>query len=706
MQSASASHPTNTANRCYSRNPVVINQLSQASSPYLRQHAGNPVHWQQWHADTLARARAEDKPILVSIGYSTCHWCHVMERESFEDEAVAELMNQHFVCIKVDREERPDVDRIYMDACQAINGSGGWPLNAFLLPDGRPFYAGTYYPPERKYNRPSWTELLTHLAELYRDDRETVTDQAARIMENIRGGGTRLLRLEPEAENHEEWRENILGKLRATYDLKNGGFGGAPKFPGSQSLEVLLTHGVLHQEYNDQHLAAHGMLAMLDGGIYDQLGGGFSRYTVDGAWRVPHFEKMLYDNALLLRLLGKLQLVQPQQRFLDAIAETTEWLQREMLLPTGGYRAALDADSEGVEGKYYVWTMDEIEALLSPDQARLVTAFYGLTSAGNWEEESTNIPYRPTTLAAVTAELDLPLGVAREQLSAARQTLHDYRFQNRVHPGADDKLILQWNALLISGWTWCYRATGDEKYRRLATDLWDILHEQLQVNGQWHRNLTHGDLGAPAFLDDLAALAEAALDLHDVTFDLQYIFGARAGAGSVSLAENILDHFAASEGPMFQLRPTEGNELPLASVDLFDNALPSGNSQMMSVLLRLARLTGREDFLQRGEEMLAAMAGSLERYPGSFGGWLYAALLHAAPERELAVTGPGARAAAAFFLSRYRPELLIVATESPREDVPLLTNRYLPDTLRFFVCENQACRLPVTSAEAAREQLS
>lgn len=637
-----------------------------------------------------------------------------MERESFEDETVAKLMNEHFICIKVDREERPDVDRIYMEACQAINGSGGWPLNAFLLPDGRPFYAGTYYPPERKYNRPSWTELLIHLAGLYQNDRNTVRDQAERLIDGIRGGGSNLLKIEPTSADHTEWRETVLGKLRGNYDLQRGGFGGAPKFPGSQSLEALLANGVLHQEYNDIHLAAHGMLAMLDGGIYDQLGGGFSRYTVDAAWRVPHFEKMLYDNGLLLRLLGKLQLTTPNQRFLDAIAETTEWLEREMKLPNGGYRAALDADSEGVEGKYYTWALTEIAALLPADELALVQRFYGLTEAGNWEEEKTNIPYRPDTLAAVAAELELPLEVAVEKLAAARQKLHQHRFDNRIHPGADDKLLLQWNALLISGWTWCYRGTGKRRYRELAENLWRVLTEQLLVDGQWHRNLTNGRIGAKAFLDDYAALAEAALDLHEVTFDLHYAFGAAAGAkkrkeqgpvSAVDLVDYLLEQFSAPSGPMFLLRPAEGNELPVTTVELFDNALPSGNSQLMHSLLRLARLSGREDLLKRGEEMLAAMAGSLERYPSSFGGWVHAALLHAAPDRELAVTGPNARMEAATFLSRYRPELLIVATETLNKDVPLLENRYLPNQLRFFVCENRACQLPVTTAAAAQEQL-
>jgi uncharacterized protein YyaL (SSP411 family) len=734
VQSSRLPHQPNATFRVSKRtNPNVItnhkhtNALINESSPYLLQHAHNPVNWEPWSEATLARAQAEDKPIIVSIGYSTCHWCHVMERESFEDEKVAEVMNRDFVCIKVDREERPDVDRIYMEACQAISGGGGWPLNAFLLPDGRPFYAGTYYPPERKSNRPSWLEVMAHLSDMYRNDRAKVEEQAENLIKNIAGGGTRLLAIEPESEDHDEWREKVIGKLRTNYDLKNGGFGGAPKFPGSQSLEVLLANGVVHKEDNDQDLAAHGMLAMLDGGIYDQLGGGFSRYTVDRAWRVPHFEKMLYDNALLLRLLGKLNLTQPNERYQTAIRETTDWLQREMLLPGGGYRAALDADSEGVEGKYYTWTLDEVEGLLPDDEFALIRDFYGLTKTGNWEEEHINIFYRPESLPAVASKLGLELEEAQAMLTKARITLHDHQFTTRIHPGADDKLILQWNAMLISGWTWCYRGTGDEGYLKLATDLWEVLNNQLCVDGQWRRNLTNGNLGAPAFLDDYASLAEAALDLHDATFDLDYVLVGAANAVGVyaerrrstgtkgvkgavrtatAITDLVLDQFGMTDGPMFYLRPSEGSELPVASVDLFDNALPSGNSQMVSNLLRLYRLAGEERYLTHGENMLAAMAGSMERYPSSFGGWAHAALLHALPPTELAITGPGARAAATQFLSRYRPGLLIVASESPREDLPLLQNRYLNQQLRFFVCENQSCRLPVNTAAEAMEQLT
>ena len=669
-----------------------MNQLSQQTSPYLLQHANNPVHWRAWGPEALAEAKATDKPIIVSIGYSTCHWCHVMERESFEDEATADLMNEHFVCIKVDREERPDVDRIYMEACQAISGGGGWPLNAFLLPDGRPFYAGTYYPPERKYNRPSWQEVLTHLSGLFHDDRASLEDQAERLVRNIRSGATQLLKLEPEANDHDEWRNKAMGKLNGAYDYARGGFGGAPKFPMSLALEAMLTNGVLHKDFNDQHRAHHGMLAMLNGGIYDHLGGGFSRYTVDAEWRVPHFEKMLYDNALLLRLLGKLHLAQPSPRYLSAITETTNWLQREMALPGGGYRAALDADSEGVEGKYYTWTLEEIAAILPADEAELVAEFYGVTVAGNWEEEQTNIFYRPTDLPAVAAKMDLPAEAAAAKLAKARKALHAAQLL-RIPPGADDKLILQWNAFLISAWTWCYRATADEKYLRLATELWRTLNKELHSEGKWYRNLTSGKLGALAFLDDLAALAEAALDLHDVTFELDY-----ALVHARKIIDEALANFSMPDGgPMFYLSPPAGSELPVEAVEFFDNALPSGNSQLMGALLRLARISGEAKYLNRGEAMLAAMAGSLERYPSSFGNWLGTGLLHGVPPRELVITGSEAKKTAGTFLSRYRPGLLIVASEMPREDVPLLRNRYLTDSTRFFVCENQVCNLPVSS---------
>ena len=650
------------------------------------------MDWYPWGEEALARARAENKPLLVSIGYSTCHWCHVMERESFEDEATARLMNEHFVCIKVDREERPDVDQVYMEACQSITGGGGWPLNAFLLPDGKPFYAGTYYPPERKYNRPSWTELLTYISRTFRENREEVDAQAESLTENLRAGGDRLLGIDGSDASTAGMMEN----LRAAYDTARGGFGGAPKFPQSQALELLLANGIRTGNNQDIYLAGHAVRAMLGGGLYDQIGGGFSRYTVDADWRVPHFEKMLYDNALLLRLLGKLQCVTPDPRYLQAMEETTDWLEREMALPGGGYRAALDADSEGVEGKYYVWDYAELEQLFDPETAELVADFYGITREGNWEEERTNIPYRPGPLPVVTG---LPTDVAVAKIAAARRTLAETR-SRRIPPGADDKLILQWNALLVSGWTWCYRATGQERYLRLARNLYANLQEQLSDGKQWYRNLTSGRLGAPAFLDDYAALAAAALDLSEVTFELD-----RALVDARTVIDRVLADFSDGDGTLFYLRPPAESELPVATRDLYDNALPSGNSQMALNLYRLGRLTGEERYAARAGRMLNAMRGALQRYPTSFAGWGMLSLLADGTERELVVTGPGARTAAAAFLSEYRPGLLIVAEETAEERVPLLQNRYLSQ-LRFFVCENRACKLPVDTAEAARQLLN
>ncbi|WP_168797516.1 thioredoxin domain-containing protein [Neolewinella litorea] len=670
-----------------------MNRLQHETSPYLLQHAHNPVDWYPWGEEALERARREDKPIIVSIGYSTCHWCHVMERESFEVEATAKVMNEHFVCIKVDREERPDVDQVYMDACQAISGGGGWPLNAFLLPDARPFFAGTYYPPEPKYNRPSWTQLLRHIAQTFTDDRASLEEQAQRLVDNISGGRDRLLGIETK---QEDGSRAMMEQLRAAYDGARGGFGGAPKFPMSQALELLLANGLMTGNNQDIYHAGHGMRAMLAGGIYDQIGGGFSRYTVDAHWRVPHFEKMLYDNALLLRLLGKLQMVTPDPRYVQAIEETTDWLEAEMALPEGGYRAALDADSEGVEGKYYTWRYEELEALLPPEDVELVADFYGITRAGNWEEEHTNIPYRPGPLPSVTG---LSPDVAVAKIAAARRQLAEAR-RLRIPPGADDKLLLQWNALLVSGWTWCFRATGEDRYLTLARELYESLRRQLQHEGRWYRNRTRGRLGAPAFLDDYAALAAAALDLSEVTFDLDY-----ALTDARELVDHVLETFSDESDTMFYLRPPQDSELPVATQDFYDNALPSGNSQMAHNLYRLGRLTEVERYTARAEKMLTAIGGAVSRYPSSFAGWGLTALLLQQPGRELVITGPGARAAARPFLSDYRPGLLIVAAEEDRHDLPLLRNRYLSD-LRFFVCENRSCRLPVDTAEAARHQLN
>lgn len=661
-----------------------MNRLQHETSPYLLQHASNPVDWYPWGEEALERARKEDKPIIVSIGYSTCHWCHVMERESFEDDAVAAYMNEHYVCIKVDREERPDVDQVYMEACQAISGGGGWPLNAFLLPDGRPFYAGTYYPPQSAHNRPGWIDLLRHFVRLYHEERAKVEEQANGLTDSIGKAPNIFITDELTAEDpfDAEKMETMVATLRSRFDLTNGGFGGAPKFPMSQSLELLLDHGLLTDNDSSLALARKGMSAMIRGGIYDQIGGGFARYTVDGAWRVPHFEKMLYDNGLLLRLLGKLQLSGPDPEWVTTIEETVGWLKREMRSPSGSFYAALDADSEGVEGKFYVWDYDELELVLGQDRLTQAERFFGVSKAGNWAEEQTNIFYRSAPVPAVEATA----------FDETKKILFDHR-ENRIRPGRDEKIILQWNALLISGLTYCYRATGEQEQLDLATKSLSALRRECFHEGQWYRNFTAGRRGTPAYLDDLAALAEALLDLYAVTFDFALLEEAMA------ITEDVLNRFSGAEGGLFYLRPLKGNELPVATVDLYDNALPSGNSQLLNVLHRLAQMSGRQDWASLLDERLTQMVGGVTKYPTSFANWGRLLLLKSRKERELVVTGPGSRAAARELGKKYWPDLVIVATETDRPDFPSLKDRYLDDRRRFFLCENQSCHQPVDSVD-------
>ena len=448
------------------------NQLCDETSPYLLQHAHNPVDWYAWKEAAFAKARAEDKPILVSIGYSTCHWCHVMERESFEDEQVAAFMNAHFVNIKVDREERPDVDQIYMEACQVISGGGGWPLNCFLTPDGRPFFAGTYYPPQPMYNRPSWLQILENLAVAFKTKRTVVEEQADKMTEIIRGSDEQLIKRFTKKEGAGSTLEDfgsglreigLLNKsflttsykgLERQFDREAGGFGGAPKFPGSMNLAWLLEYNHYTQEADAVEHALLSLDKMIMGGIYDQIGGGFSRYATDKFWLVPHFEKMLYDNALIVSVLADAYKITKHPLYQETIEETLGFVLREMTDPEGGFYSAYDADSEGVEGKYYVWTKEEVEAVLGPNAA-LFCSFYDVTSEGNWEEHS--ILHREACFEAFAENKGLNLDVLKQTMSDCRRKLYETR-SGRIKPGLDDKILLSWNALMVSAFAKSHEA--------------------------------------------------------------------------------------------------------------------------------------------------------------------------------------------------------------------------------------------------------
>ncbi|MEL6392172.1 MAG: thioredoxin domain-containing protein [Bacteroidota bacterium] len=664
-----------------------MNALQFETSPYLLQHAGNPVDWYPWGDEALARAKAEDKPIIVSIGYSTCHWCHVMERESFENETTAAFMNEHFVCIKVDREERPDIDHFYMEACQAINGSGGWPLNAFLLPDLRPFYAGTYYPPEPRYQRPSWRQLLVHLTELYRNEPDKVKAQAERLTTSIADSSSLFIN-EPLPDSAALTSlDDMVRKLKSGFDLENGGYGGAPKFPMTQSLELLLEFGILKADEQCVQLAERGMQAMISGGIYDQIGGGFSRYTVDSAWRVPHFEKMLYDNALILRMLAKLQLWRPNFKYEQTIKETVDWLNREMRADSQAFFSALDADSEGVEGKFYTWTQEELREVLPEQLWEAAESYLGVTEEGNWEEEKTNIFYRARDNHSLSDFV----------LAEIKQKLFDHR-ESRIRPGLDDKVILQWNGLMIEALCWCHRALPDNGYLKLAEQGMKALQASLLKDGKWYRNGKDQQLGEQAFLDDEISLASAALELYLTGFDQQWFYLAK------ERLDYVITNFPVQSSGLFAMASSDHGQLPVSGASVYDNALPSGNSQTTQLLQKMDRLVGPGKYGQEARRLLGLMESSAIKYPTSFAGWGRALLYENSDRGELIITGPEASELAKSAWANSRPGEIIVCAETNIPELSLLENRFSKNERLLYYCRNLACGLPVQSLQEVLAQ--
>src|SRR5687768_9424037 len=531
------------------RQPTV-NRLARETSPYLLQHKDNPVDWYPWGEDALSRARSEEKPVLVSIGYSACHWCHVMERESFEDPEVAAVMNDAFVCIKVDREERPDVDAIYMDALQAMTGHGGWPLNAFLTPDGVPFYAGTYYPPQPRHGLPSWRQVLEGVAHAWEQQRDEIAESSARI-------------LAPSGEELDPASlDAAVAALRPGYDAEHGGWGAAPKFPMASTIELLLRRG-------EREMALQTLRAMASGGMYDQVGGGFARYSVDARWIVPHFEKMLYDNALLARAYLHAFQVSREPFFERVTRETLDWALRELGQPEGGFASALDADSEGVEGKFYVWRPDEVREALGP-LADAAIEHFGMTEAGNFE--GANIAVRATSDPERLDGIKAGLLAARER---------------RVRPGLDDKRLTAWNALMISALADAGAVLGEPYLREAAVAAAEfVLRDLRDDRGRLLRTYNQGRAHLDAYLEDHAFLLEALLTLYEATFDPRWFTEARA------LADEILERFGDPERGGFFTTAADHETLIARRKQLEDAPIPSGGSAAAFGLLRLARLTG------------------------------------------------------------------------------------------------------------------
>jgi len=667
----------------------MANRLAEETSPYLLQHAENPVDWYPWGEEALGRARAEDLPILLSVGYSACHWCHVMERESFEDPDTAAFMNANFVCIKVDREERPDVDAIYMEAVQAFTGQGGWPMTVFLDPDGVPFYGGTYFPPDTSRGMPSFRMVMEGVLEAYRDKRDEIRERAATTVGRLQA----LANIAPSGVPGAADLDGAMATLLSHADPVNGGFGSAPKFPPASSLELIMSRAGPRREGTTNRGLQHvgqTLDAMLAGGIYDQLGGGFARYSVDSAWQVPHFEKMLYDNGLLARAYLHGYQVLGHARYRRVCEETLDWLLREMRGPEGGFYSAYDADSEGEEGKFYVWTPDEIRAVLAEDEADAVIAYYGVTEAGNFE--GTNILHLAD---GATAAPPPGLDAARAALLAARA--------ERVPPGLDDKRLASWNALAIAALAEAGAVLGRDDYLDAAAACAEFVLGTMRDPDTGHLLRTYKDGRAHlnAYLEDHAFMVEALLVLYEAGFDPRWFAAAR------ELAETTIERFGDDEKGGFYSTSADHESLIARRKEVGDHPIPAGQSAAALGLLRLAALSGERAFADRALGVIALFGEPAVTHPDSFAHLLRALDFHLAQTREVALVGGDLTTLGSIVRATFRPNVVLAGGPAGATEPPLLDARTeIGGEPAAYVCEGFTCNLPVTDPAALERELS
>lgn len=674
------------------------NQLIHETSPYLLQHVDNPVNWYAWGEAARQKAEAEDKPILLSIGYAACHWCHVMAHESFEDEATAVYMNQHFVNVKVDREERPDLDSIYMQAVVALTGQGGWPMTVFLTPDGRPFYGGTYFPPTPRFGMPSFGQLLQRIADVWQTDREMVERQA----DDITGHISRTIALEPQAGMLEK---GMFGRaasvLFSQFDKQSGGFGGAPKFPPSMTLEFLLRHYRQSGDGMALHMAELTLQKMAYGGMYDQLGGGFARYATDVHWLVPHFEKMLYDNALLARVYLHAWQITGNPLYRRITEETLAFVARELRHEEGGFYSSYDADSEGEEGKFYVWTAEELRDALGEDAALFMTQF-DVREEGNWE--GVNILNMPRPPQEVAEAAGLETAVLEDKIAALKQKLYAIRAQ-RVWPGLDNKVLTAWNGLMLAAFAEAGRALQRPDYTAIAGQTAEFLYRTMRTaDGRLRRTWKPGSQPRyNAYLEDYAYLADGLLALYQNSFDEKWFAWAR------ELADVMLTRFHDAENGGFFDTSDDHEALIHQPKDVQDNATPSGNAMAALVLLRLGLYTGEGLYWDVAEQAVSALYGPMLQHPNAFAHWLTAATFLLGEPQEVAIVGQPAAADTQALLhtlfAQYRPDLVVAVGENG-DTIPLLAHRGQHDgKATAYVCRRFVCRQPVSSAEALAQEI-
>jgi hypothetical protein len=678
------------------------NRLARESSPYLRQHAHNPVDWYPWGPEALELARRLDRPIFLSIGYSACHWCHVMERESFEDPEIGRLLNENFISIKVDREERPDLDQIYMTAVQMMTGQGGWPMSMFLTPDLKPFWGGTYFPPDERYGRPGFRRILLSLADAWKNRREEITRSAAELTGHLQ----RTLRLEPAAgELHPDLLRQVTAKLGRVFDARHGGFGHAPKFPHPTELRLLLRVARRFNDENALEMVKLTLERMAMGGMYDQLGGGFHRYSTDERWLVPHFEKMLYDNALLTLAYLETYQATGEPSYREVVEETLDYVLREMTSPEGPFYSTQDADSEGVEGKFFVWSAEEIDAVLGRDLADVFNYVYGVSSEGNWEGH--NILYRTKTYEQCARLMKVELPELRRLLAEARARLFEVRGR-RVRPGRDDKVLTSWNGLMIAAFAQAAQVLEKDAYATAAARAADFLLRTMRTpDGRLLHTWSAGSQPRlNGYLEDYSYLLDNLVSLYETTFEPRWVAAALDLAGV--MIEQCWD--PAEGGFYYTGRAHE--QLIARTKDPHDNATPSGNALAVTALLRLARLTGRHDLEEKALTTLRLFRDVMEASPMAGAQMLMAYDFHLGPVDEFAVIGdPGQEATRRVLRAlrrRFQPQK-VVALKRPSEDVdtllPLLAGKPAGDTVTTYICHDFTCQAPLVGAEAVEAAL-
>lgn len=669
-------------------NHLFTNRLINESSPYLLQHAHNPVDWYPWGQEALQKAKDEDKPILVSIGYAACHWCHVMERESFENKETADLMNQYFINIKIDREERPDLDQIYMDAVQAIAGNGGWPLNVFLMPDAKPFYGGTYFPPIRAHNRVSWTELIESIHLAFSSKRQELMNQSENLVQH-------LLNANNIAQKDQKSESDIFGKdklnviaenILANADTEWGGFGNAPKFPQTFAINYLLRHYHFTGDKAAFNQAVLSLNKMMQGGIYDQLGGGFSRYSTDAKWLAPHFEKMLYDNALLLNVYAEAFQLTQNPAYEGIIRHSVNFIKQEFQSEKGGFYSAFDADSEGIEGKYYTWSKAEIDSILN-EHSDIFCKVYDISEKGNWEH--TNILWLPDNLEMKAEISGIELTKLNHILSVCHARLLAIR-EERIKPQLDDKILLNWNALMVSALCKCYAALGDPVFLKMAEQNIRFLETELKgPEGIWFHSFKKKGEQHQAFLDDYAALVSAYINLQEVTGDFNYLISAK------EVTNRVLLDFTDEDEIFFYYSPVQQKDVIIRKKEVYDGATPSGNSLMAYNLLYLSIIFDNKAWRARAEKMIRSLGNVIIKYPASFGNWAITLQMLLNGIYEIAIVGHNFPEKLKGFLGGYIPSRVLQSSVRSNSDFPLLKEKNPTDeqTL-YYICSDYQCYQP------------